>query len=85
MRNILTLLKNSKNRVVTSVYYLNEDWSSGDGGELIIYDKNDMQIKKVMPNMNTLVVFMSEEFPHEILLARAKRHSIAGWFRWTKI
>lgn len=77
----LDAFKNSKNRVVTSVYYLNEDWSNGEGGELIIYDKNDIQIKKVMPNMNTLVIFMSEVFPHEVLPARVKRHSIAGWFR----
>jgi len=77
----LDAFQNSKNRVVTSVYYLNENWSSGDGGELIVYDKNDMQIKKIMPNMNTLVVFMSEVFPHEVLPSFAKRHSIAGWFR----
>jgi SM-20-related protein len=77
----LDAFKNSKNRVVTSVYYLNEVWKSDDGGELVIYDKNNVYIKKVIPNINTLVVFMSEEFPHEVLPASAKRHSIAGWFR----
>ena len=77
----LDAFKNSKNRVVTSVYYLNEEWNSEDGGELVIYDSNDKEIKKVTPNANTLVVFMSEYFVHEVLKAEKKRHSIAGWFR----
>lgn len=77
----LDAFKNSKNRVVTTVYYLNENWSAKDGGELVIYDINDVKIKKVLPVLNTLVVFMSEAFVHEVLPARTKRNSIAGWFR----
>ncbi len=81
----LDAFKNSKNRIVTTVYYLNEDWNESDGGELIIYDENDTEIQKVIPNANTLVVFMSEKFPHEVLSANKKRYSIAGWFRIDKI
>ena len=77
--------KNSKNRVVTTVYYLNEEWNENDGGELIVYDKNNKEITKVIPNANTLVVFMSEKFPHEVLSANKKRYSVAGWFRIDKI
>ncbi|WP_457750086.1 2OG-Fe(II) oxygenase [Sulfurimonas sp.] len=77
----LDAFKNSKNRVVTTVYYLNEDWNSSNGGELVMYDINDVQIQKVVPKMNTLVVFMSELFPHEVLRSHTKRNSIAGWFR----
>ena len=74
--------KGSKNRVVTLVCYLNEDWDSkSDGGELIMYDEEDNVLQKVIPEANTLVVFMSEKFPHEVLKAKRKRHSIAGWFR----
>jgi SM-20-related protein len=73
--------KNSKNRVVTTVYYLNEDWDENNGGELIIYNKNDEFLTKVSPDANTLVVFMSEDFPHEVLPAKTKRYSIAGWYR----
>ena len=80
----LDSFKGSKNRVVTTVYYLNEDFSKEDGGELLIYDKNDKLITKVIPNTNKLVVFLSEEFPHEVLPAKKKRHSIAGWFRVDK-
>jgi SM-20-related protein len=72
----------SKNRVVTVVYYLNDDWDAkDDGGELLIYDDKDIFIKKVLPEADTLVVFMSEKFPHEVLKAKRKRYSIAGWFR----
>jgi len=81
----LDAFKNSKNRVVTTVYYLNDVWSEDDGGELIVYDENNEEIAKVMPNSNTLVVFMSEKFPHEVLAANRKRYSIAGWFRVDKI
>jgi SM-20-related protein len=28
-----------------------------------------------------LVVFLSEEFPHEVLPTATDRYSIAGWFR----
>ena len=81
----LDAFKNSKNRVVTTVFYLNEEWSEDDGGELIVYDENSKKIAKVIPNANTLVVFMSEKFPHEVLSANKKRYSIAGWFRVDKI
>jgi SM-20-related protein len=80
----LDAFKNSKNRVVTTVYYLNEEWEQENGGTLVIYDKDSQEIKRVVPNANTLVVFMSEEFPHEVLPAKKERYSIAGWFRVDK-
>jgi len=77
--------KNSVNRVVTTVYYLNDAWIEGDGGELVIYDENNKFLKKVEPRADTLVVFLSERFPHEVLPAKKKRYSIAGWFRVDKV
>ncbi len=77
----LDAFKNSKNRVVTVVYYLNEAWRQEDGGEIIIYDEDDMFLTKVAPIANTMIVFMSEKFPHEVLPTEATRYSIAGWFR----
>jgi SM-20-related protein len=78
----LDAFKNSKNRVVTVVYYLNEEWDEKeDGGELVIYDEEGNFLKKLSPHADTLVVFMSEKFPHEVLKAKRKRYSIAGWFR----
>ena len=77
----LDAFKNSKNRVVTTVYYLNDDWDENDGGELLIYDNEDKCITKLLPKQNTLVVFMSEEFPHAVEIAQKDRCSIAGWYR----
>ena len=76
--------KNSKNRVVTTVYYLNEEWEDGDGGELVVYDENNNFLAEVSPNANTLIVFLSDKFPHEVKPAKKKRYSIAGWFRVDK-
>jgi len=81
----LDCFKNSKNRVVTTVYYLNDDWGEDDGGELVVYDENNNFLAKIAPDANTLIVFMSEKFPHEVLPAKRKRYSIAGWFRVDKV
>jgi len=80
----LDSFKNSKNRVVTTVYYLNEQWNQSDGGELVIYDKNDNVLSKVLPKQNTLIIFLSDKFPHEVLATKKTRYSIAGWFRVDK-
>lgn len=77
----LDSFKNSKNRVVTTVFYLNDEWNESDGGELIIYDKDQNFLAKVTPDANTFVVFLSDKFPHEVLPAKKKRYSIAGWYR----
>ncbi len=77
----LDSFRGEKNRIVTTVFYLNKDWDKEDGGELLIYDENDALIETVIPNENTLVVFLSDKFPHEVLPSMSKRHSIAGWFR----
>ena len=81
----LDCFKNSKNRVVTTVYYLNEEWGEDDGGEVVLYDKDNNFLAKVKPDANTLIVFMSENFPHEVLPTKKRRFSIAGWFRCDKV
>jgi Predicted proline hydroxylase len=49
----------------------------------LIWPTHDSEevVEKVVPQMGTLAVFLSERFPHEVLPARADRYSIAGWFR----
>jgi len=77
----LDTFKNSKNRVVTVVYYLNEEWTEDDGGELVVYDKDNKHLATLLPKANTMIVFLSEKFPHEVLATNKKRFSIATWFR----
>ena len=80
----LDAFRGSKNRVLTTVFYLNDAWERSDGGELCIYDENDKLVEKVLPKKGTLVVFLSDKFPHEVLTAKRTRYSIAGWFRVDK-
>lgn len=71
-----------RNRVLSSVLYLNEHWSDGDGGELVLYDDRSGQaLLRLLPVLNRFVLFLSERFPHEVLPARRSRCSIAGWYR----
>ena len=74
--------KGQSNRVLSLVVYLNPNWQESDQGELVLY-KNDSDKDgiKVVPSFGTLVAFLSEEFPHEVLPAARDRYSIAGWFR----
>lgn len=77
----LDSFQNNRNRRLTIVFYLNEEWCESDGGELVVYDLNDNQLVKVAPKAGRLVVFFSEQFPHEVLPTNTERYSIAGWFR----
>lgn len=74
--------KGEANRVLSVVAYLNHDWQIDDGGELVLYkDELDTEGLKVIPALGTLAIFLSEEFPHEVLPAQRDRYSIAGWYR----
>ena len=75
-------LKGKSNRVLSTVLYLNEHWQEDNGGELVLYDQDKKTIlETVIPRAGTMVIFLSEQFPHEVLAAKQSRYSIAGWFR----
>lgn len=70
------------NRILSMVVYLNREWSIGDGGELILYRcEDDTQGISVQPSWGTIVVFLSKEFPHEVLPSKRDRYSVSGWYR----
>lgn len=78
----LDAFKGESNRVLSLVVYLNPDWEPQDKGELVLYrDESDLEGIKVAPSFATVVAFLSEDFPHEVLPAKRDRYSIAGWFR----
>ena len=66
-------------RVISCVMYLNEDWTSADGGALRMYD--DERVRDVLPVAGTLVCFLSDRFEHEVLPATRERLALTGWFR----
>lgn len=71
-------IKNSNNRVVTFITYLNEDWKHESGGQLVIYlDGNRVEIE---PEMGDIVCFLSDKIEHEVLEAKTNRSAITGWF-----
>jgi len=75
--------KGQANRVLSVVLYLNLEWSANDGGEMVLYSDQDPQcvLETIQPLGGTLAVFLSEDFPHEVLPTRRDRYSIAGWYR----
>jgi len=77
----LDAFKGNESRKLTTVFYMNEGWTPQQGGELRLYDKQEVLIDTIAPVSGRLLVFLSERFPHEVLPAKAPRESIAGWFR----
>jgi SM-20-related protein len=78
----LDTLSGKQNRLLSTVVYLNDEWAPADGGELLLYRSgNASAIATILPKPGLMVLFLSEEFPHEVLAAKKCRHSIAGWFR----
>ena len=78
----LDAFKGQANRILSMVVYLNPGWQPDDGGELVIYGEGIVEEGlRVTPAFGTVVVFLSEDFPHEVLSAERDRYSIAGWFR----
>lgn len=76
------VLSGRRNRMVSTVFYLNEGWQPNDGGELILFESvGDTAIATINPTFGKMIIFLSESFPHEVLAARNTRRSIAGWFR----
>lgn len=70
------------NRLLSTVIYLHDEWAAADGGELVLYRGGDVNpMARILPKPGLMILFLSEEFPHEVLVARKPRHSLAGWYR----
>ncbi|OLF35838.1 2OG-Fe(II) oxygenase [Psychrobacter sp. Cmf 22.2] len=66
-------------RVISAVFYLNDEWAASDGGALEIIDKHDVH-HNIMPVANRLVIFDSD-LQHQVQVAHRQRYSIATWMR----
>lgn len=76
--------RESPDRLVTVILYLNPDWQPGDGGELKLWTTpgdREGDFVTIEPRMGTLVCFLAGDFWHEVLPAKKTRASITGWFR----
>ena len=73
-------------RQVTVILYLNDSWSTEDGGALRIYlsqPDGSEKVQDILPLGRRLVVFLSGEIPHEVLPTHKERVSITGWLKNT--
>ncbi|CUS47607.1 MAG: SM-20-related protein [Idiomarinaceae bacterium HL-53] len=77
----LDAFKGRSNRVLTTVAYLNSDWNEADGGQLVIYGERGEVLETVLPQQGTFVVFLSDQFVHEVKVSNRTRYSMTGWFR----
>ncbi|MFC0821135.1 2OG-Fe(II) oxygenase [Moraxella marmotae] len=66
-------------RVISAVFYLNDDWQDSDGGEILVIDKTGEQ-QTLMPKANRLVIFDSN-LRHQVNITHRRRFSIATWLR----
>jgi SM-20-related protein len=69
--------RSGSSRVVSFVFYLNADWQTEDGGQLLIYDQNRLAAE-IIPQSGRLAVFLSEK-EHEVAITQRPRMSITGW------
>ncbi|MCQ2030419.1 2OG-Fe(II) oxygenase [Stutzerimonas zhaodongensis] len=76
----LDRFRDDDSRCVSAVLYLNPDWQPADGGELRMHFADGSNLD-VPPLSGDLLVFLSGDFPHEVLVTRTDRLSLTGWFR----
>jgi SM-20-related protein len=78
----LDAFRGESNRVLSLVTYLNRGWEPDQGGELLIYAEDGAEeLLTVQPGFATLVLFLSEQFPHEVRPTQRERFAVAGWYR----
>ncbi|OOR88870.1 2OG-Fe(II) oxygenase [Moraxella caviae] len=66
-------------RVISAVFYLNDDWTDADGGQITVVDKLGETVQ-LTPKLNRLVIFDSN-LRHQVEITQRRRFSIATWLR----
>ena len=70
----------NKERQISCVYYLNEQWQEEFAGHLKLYDQQNNLLSTVLPQGNRFICFKSD-LPHEVCETKQTRYSIAGWMK----
>jgi SM-20-related protein len=63
-------------RRVSVLYYLNT-WTAGDGGELRVHEPEGP--REIAPELDRLVLFLSERVEHEVRDTRTTRSAVTAW------
>jgi SM-20-related protein len=81
----LDSFEGARNRVVSLVVYLNEDWQAENGGALLVWpegaDEDVLPAARVLPECAGVVFMLSETVPHAVEVTNALRFGIAAWWR----
>ena len=68
---------NDDRRRFSFVLYLTDNWTVGDGGELVLYQEQNTQIQ---PKAGT-VIFFDSTIEHEVMPSKTLRLSLTGWLK----
>ena len=79
----LDQFKGNNNRLITVIFYFNNQWKPGDGGELKIYLENEEKL--IEPIANRMIIFRSGKIEHEVLTTFVDRYSLTGWMLYKPI
>ncbi len=71
--------KGRDERVISAVFYLNDDWQDSDGGHISVVDKTGKTVQ-LSPKLNRLIIFDSNLL-HQVEITHRQRFSIATWLR----
>ncbi len=72
--------RGSARRRLTAILYLNADWCSGDGGELLTWPEHGAPRSRA-PLGGRLVLFLPHRLLHAVAPSHADRFSVTGWLR----
>ncbi len=75
----LDQFQDNSDRQFSMISYLNSNWQTQDGGELLIHQTNNNQT--IAPTQGKTVFFKSNELQHEVLETNERRMSVTGWLK----
>ncbi|MEQ8357958.1 MAG: 2OG-Fe(II) oxygenase [Cytophagales bacterium] len=79
----LDQFQSRNNRLISTVFYLNDDWIPDYKGQLRLYlNSNYIDVE---PKFGRLVLFKSADIEHEVLTTYYNRYSITGWMLYKPI
>ncbi|MFD1062679.1 2OG-Fe(II) oxygenase [Winogradskyella litorisediminis] len=78
-RHLDTFMNDDRRRLSFVCYLNSEDWKPENGGELVLYLKDEEKI--IYPFPGKVVIFESQELEHEVKVVATPRLSITGWLK----
>lgn len=71
--------RGQESRRITTICYLNEDWTATDGGSLRLFVDGDTV--EILPEAGRMVVFLSDQLEHQVMPTERDRSALTAWYR----